>query len=130
MLTSIIEQPMGAEMKTYTKHTPKPWLISGKTVYALDENGIANRIRFFIDGGHVKRSSSLHGGGPDNVKTSEAELLATAQVAAAAPDMLEALQGLLACCEAYPAFQKTENTITHGRVEFARAAIAKARGEG
>jgi hypothetical protein len=47
----------------------------------------------------------------------------------AAPDMLEALRELLACCEAHPAFSKPTNTITQARVRAARAAIARAEGK-
>jgi hypothetical protein len=53
---------------------------------------------------------------------------ANARLIAAAPELLEALKALVACCETYPAFQKETNQITFGRMEAARAAIAKAEG--
>jgi hypothetical protein len=47
----------------------------------------------------------------------------------AAPDLLEALRGLIACCEQYPAFNNPRNVLTISRLNAARAAIAKAEGK-
>lgn len=60
------------------KHTPGPWLVDDRTVYALNENGF-NRFFASVQDAH----------------TDPIELEANAQLIAAAPDLLEALELLM-----------------------------------
>lgn len=107
------------------KHTPGPWVVPGERprfVSAnLDPSGEERE--------HVNRSGSLNSGcwiaeakGPD--------ALANARLIAAAPDLLEALKGLLnhtGVAEAAPEDKDGEDHIAEGR---ALAAILKATGAG
>ena len=63
-------------------HTSELWQRSGRCVYALNENG-TNRFRAEVDPGHIP--------GYDNEVTQQAN----AQLIAAAPDLLGALEELL-----------------------------------
>jgi hypothetical protein len=70
-------------------HTPGPWLLSGATVYALDETGTCNRFSVRPDGGWTYRSPGSLGSTGD--RTTEAELQANARLISAAPELLDAL---------------------------------------
>lgn len=96
-------------------HTPGPWVLTdGFTVYALDETKSCNRFSTLINGGWVHRPSGSTGALLD--RTTDEELRANARLIAAAPDLLEALQRIMA--------EDSEDCW-----QQARAAIAKARGE-
>jgi len=98
-----------------TKHTPGPWELIDKTVYALEHDGwrkgqevMRNRFSAFVQGSKA---------------ISEEELVANARLMTSAPDLLGALQDLLAMCER----QEDFNDDGDGK-QFERcyAAIAKA----
>lgn len=95
--------------------TPGPWLLQETTVYALNEERIpVNRFTARIDSGWRNAESRI----------SRNEVEANAQLIAASPDLLEALDALLiAYCD--PGNQGSDHDE---KVEAARAAIAKARG--
>jgi hypothetical protein len=102
--------------------TPGPWLLDGSTVYALDESGSCNRFSVRPEGGWTFRSSGAVGASGD--RTTEAELEANARLIAAAPELLEALEGLVTMigpkdCRIYRTDPCTQRAV---------AAIAKARG--
>lgn len=87
------------------KFTPGPWMLSGRTVYALNDQGF-NRFSAQVQDAH----------------TSAVELEANARLIAAAPELLEALEALTAnYADVEPGGSKN--------VDKARAAIAKATGE-
>lgn len=92
------------------KHTPGPWYRDGTTVYALNPHNF-NRFSAQIHGAHTPKS----------------ELEAVAQLMQAAPELLEALQGML---EVYGG-QYNDDCLPKSSSELdliqqARAAIAKA----
>lgn len=91
------------------KHTPGPWYRDGTTVYALNPQNF-NRFSAQIHGAHTPKS----------------ELEAVAQLMQAAPELLEALQGML---EVYGG-QYNDDCLPKSSSELdliqqARAAIAK-----
>ncbi|MFU7495795.1 hypothetical protein ACM736_28150 [Pseudomonas aeruginosa] len=93
-----------------SKHTPGPWYRDGTTVYALNPHNF-NRFSAQIHGAHTPKS----------------ELEAVAQLMQAAPELLEALQGML---EVYGG-QYNDDCLPKSSSELdliqqARAAIAKA----
>jgi len=91
------------------KFTPGPWKIDQRTVYALDVYGVN---RFY---------ASVHG-----VHTPTAEIEANARLIAAAPDLLEALEGALK----YVAFAFNEGMDGAEQAGLAiESAISKAKGE-
>jgi hypothetical protein len=102
-----------------TKHTPGPWIYSGPAsseVYGYrghyqDTPQTVAKVSGYWDG--------------------EAE--ANARLIAAAPELLEALRGLLKCCEAQPEWSDLTNRVDDAGQPFpsatwiaARRAIAKA----
>ncbi|WP_239424620.1 hypothetical protein [Pseudomonas aeruginosa] len=92
------------------KHTPGPWYRDGTTVYALNPHNF-NRFSAQIHGAHTPKS----------------ELEAVAQLMQAAPELIEALQGML---EVYGG-QYNDDCLPKSSSELdliqqARAAIAKA----
>ena len=93
-----------------SKHTPGRWMIS------------AERYRYI----HVY----AHGGGIAHLDTVDGEGMANANLIAAAPELLEALEALLALNENYSAFG---GEIHRDRIDRAwdnaRAVLKKARGE-
>lgn len=89
------------------KGTPGPWLRSLRTVYALNEWGV-NQFSALIQDAH----------------TPDYELKANAQLIAAAPDLLEALEQFVAWVDA-----PCESAFSYSQLASARAAIAKALGE-
>ena len=82
-----------------TKHTQGPWLVEGRAVYALNDDGY-NRFSALVQDAHTPGD----------------ELEANARLIAAAPELLEALECLLEMGHAKAG-------------DLARAALAKARGE-
>lgn len=92
-----------------SKHTPGPWLVAGSTVYALnDEQFPANRFSAQVSSGWVDEVQRI----------SNNEIMANARLMGAAPDLLEALEELIA-----------QTGITGTFAEKTFAAIAKAKGE-
>lgn len=89
------------------KGTPGPWLLSDKTVYALNEDGY-NRFSALVQDAH----------------TDDQELRANAILIAAAPDILDALQYAL------ETLKDCDMDLFHNVIEVGDAAIAKALGEG
>ena len=89
-----------------SKHTPGRWMIS------------AERYRYI----HVY----AHGGGIAHLDTVDGEGMANANLIAAAPDLLEALEELLSMCQRQEDFHDDDDGCMFER---ASAAIAKARGE-
>lgn len=87
------------------KHTPGPWMVEGRTVYALNDDGY-NRFSALVQDAHTPGD----------------ELEANAQLIAAAPELLEALEALTAN------YADVEQGGSKN-VDKARAAIAKATGE-
>lgn len=93
------------------KHTPGPWLIADDKspfVYALNDQGI-NRFSLSVSRGFV-----------DDKPTNPDELLATAKLIAAAPDLLSHLKFAVKLLGAMPLISGT------AQVEAMRAALAKA----
>lgn len=90
-----------------TKHTQGPWLVEGRTVYALNDDGY-NRFSALVQDAHTPGD----------------ELEANARLIAAAPDLLEALDGMI---EAYDDGAQPEWALPY--IRAAHKAIAKARGE-
>lgn len=90
------------------KGTTGPWYRSGKTVYALNEQGF-NRFSALVQGAH----------------TSDEELEAIARLIAAAPDLLESLTNLVGLAKLGAASLDKY----HAALSDAEAALAKARGE-
>lgn len=86
--------------------TPGPWLLSGRTVYALNDEGF-NRFSALVQDAHTPWD----------------ELEANARLIAAAPDLLAALDDLLiAYCD--PGNQGSDHDE---KVEAARAALQGAQ---
>jgi len=98
----------GKEMSKF-KGTTGPWYRSGKTVYALNEQGF-NRFSALVQGAH----------------TSDEELEAIARLIAAAPELLEAL---IMCYQSMSSVLPDFNPFDQAAYDRARAAIAKAEGE-
>jgi hypothetical protein len=96
-------------------YTPGPWHVTdgGGSVYALDESGQVNRFYINVQPGYVVRtrlsSTSVH--------TPYSELDANARLISAAPELLEALIGVVRVAD-----RKTDE------FDAARAAIEKATG--
>lgn len=88
------------------KFTPGPWMLSGRTVYALNDQGF-NRFSALVQDAHAPAY----------------ELNANARLIAAAPELLEALE------QAVTSMQDSGYQNSHVAVRAARAAIAKATGE-
>jgi hypothetical protein len=92
-----------------TQHTPGPWLY---TQEGVDAFGIVKP-----DGYSIVHLAALHN------STSASELPANARLIAAAPDLLDALRGLIRDIGVSAVYQD------HPAYNAARAAIAKATGE-
>jgi hypothetical protein len=67
-------------------HTPGPWLLTGHTVYALDEVGQTNRFSCNMQAGYSYYGRTV------KERVSNDELTANARLIAAAPELLEALR--------------------------------------
>ena len=98
-------------------HTPGPWKVGEDEpfVYALNNAG-TNRFFAGVQAGWLTEGGTNK---PTDVRTSHDEIMANARLIAAAPDLLEALEKLLAFHIA------AHNHPIHAA---ARAAIKKARG--
>lgn len=97
------------------KHTPGPWLLQDRTVYALNDERIpVNRFTASVDSGW------LH----DKARVSREEVDANARLIAAAPELLEALESML---EIYDDGVGRDWELQAWK--DARAAITKAKGE-
>lgn len=101
-------------------HTPAPWLVAGRTVYALEDAGYrlgkpVYRNRF---------SAGVQNGTP----TPEDELAANACLMAAAPDLLKELENLVRLLEPIER-DRPLNVPGLATLNGARRALAKARGE-
>lgn len=92
-----------------SKHTRGPWYRSGKTVYALNEQGF-NRFSALVQ----------------DARTGDEELEANARLIAAAPELLEAL---IMCCQSMSSVLPDFNPFDQAAYDKARAAIAKAEGK-
>jgi hypothetical protein len=99
------------------KFTNGPWLREGATVYALQHHGWRNGEETFCN-----RFSFGLQLGPG---CTEEELLANAQLAQAAPDLLAVLQGALLELREYE-FDASGESYNNPKIN---AAIAKALGE-
>lgn len=111
-----------------TKWTPGEYKRAGSTVYVLNEQG-ANRISARVEQGHVGKARSPF---DLDTRTSLEEAEATAQIFTAAHELYEALEAMI---EPFNGFSKQEverrtDPPQFRRVMAARAALAKARGEG
>ena len=96
-----------------SKHTPAPWHFGFKTIYACGEHGRTYPIATVFDHDLPDKS----------------EAVGNAQLISAAPDLLEALIRLLPMAED-DALQYGGKPDCDDDITFARAAIAKANGEG
>src|SRR5688500_10017507 len=94
------------------KHTPGWWRRDGLTVFALTPNGRQNR--FWTTVQSVGRSAEG--------EAAPAELLANAILIAAAPDLLDALRGLVVGLS-QPGREKTRDAL---RAQYERAVSALA----
>lgn len=92
------------------KHTPGPWFVEGRTVYALEPQP----AKPWLDRNRFSAGFYI---GPG---MEEAECEANAKLAAAAPDLLKALKNIIS---AYYASTLDE------AIEYGRAVIAKAVGD-
>lgn len=101
------------------KHTHTQWLREGNTVYALNLEG-SNRFVAQVQGGWATQS---------RVRTDEYELEANARLITAAPELLEALTGLVNIGNLFTGDQDEDAAIWSAADAAARAAIAKATGE-
>ncbi|TKY81063.1 hypothetical protein R0L47_13540 [Pectobacterium polonicum] len=101
------------------KHTPGPWFVNGKE--SIKVTGNMNVIQTHSSDGlgyHVAYAS----GWVDDKETAE-EARCNANLIASAPDLLEALEGIIAD------EGRGWAAINPPRTEAAKAAIAKAKGE-
>lgn len=75
-----------------SNHTPGPWKVGNDEafVYALNSAG-TNRIFFRVQQGWITEGSRNTA---DDKRTSQKELMASARLAAAAPELLEALKAM------------------------------------
>lgn len=89
-------------------HTPGPWLLAGRTVYALNDEGF-NRFSALVQDAHAPAY----------------ELNANARLIAAAPELLDALE---MCVKSMKSCLPDFNPFDQAAYDKAHAAIAKARG--
>ena len=100
------------------KHTPGPWWVT--------DSGIRDR------GGYIchTRSATHYPGQDERFEKETLERAANKKLIAAAPELLEALQGLdEAYCRASTPLTREERTEDRKRLIAARAAITKATGQ-
>lgn len=102
-------------------HTPGPWLVTDRTVYALTPNGHQNR--FWAGAYSIGRG--------DEGEASRDELAANVSLIAAAPDLLSAAEAMCTHIEDIHnagAREFAADAVATARYEALHAAIAKARG--
>lgn len=92
-----------------TKFTPGPWALRDRDV--------------MVDRGHWQIVENVQAGSPALGGSAEANGL----LIAAAPELYEALDALLGATEVLPGY---EHEIFTAELDAARAALAKARGDG
>lgn len=108
-------------------YTPGPWLHGDTHVFALDATGNINRLYVLVQGGFLDRDSMEH--------TPDAEMLATTRLIASAPELLEAMEGVLEGLPFGPGMTEYElvqagcDPTEARRLHAAYAAIAKAKGQ-
>lgn len=109
----------GGEMSE--KHTPKPWIL-GEYDAALGYDCMTGGVK----AGPVYLDGAQYGQRPgEDIEPDQLErMMADARLIAAAPDLLEALEGVEPYLEEDPDYTDDYNE----RVRAVRAAIAKARG--
>jgi hypothetical protein len=97
-------------------HTPGPWYLAGKTVYALNVRNF-NRFCAQVQDAH----------------TPESELIANAVLMQAAPELLEALEAAIECGMVPNTSAAEGGASRFSRqvvvADMIRAAIARARGQ-
>ena len=109
-----------------TKHTPGPWTCGGQVVYAENKRTIAI---FPDEECPALWNGGTHGGGFECSDCACREQEENAKLAAAAPELLAALQALVKRCAAL------DQSVTHDGIDncyaIAKAgeAIQKAQGE-
>lgn len=108
-----------------TKHTPGPWKIGDEYGPVMDEIVAATGGTVCVVWTHKSRSA-LRGATHRREADPAPDLLANAQLIIAAPDLLEALEGV----EPYLEEDQDDDGDYSERVRAVRAAIAKARGKG
>jgi hypothetical protein len=120
-------------------HTPGPWQRSGMTVRAGDTNVAQAAFNFASDTSYADRpwypwgktwaraseDTEWHGGGP-----LEREAEANAKLIASAPEMLQALEALVAAIDNVDLRTVDDSGLTYDQIVWAQAeaAIAKAKG--
>jgi hypothetical protein len=117
---------------TKAKHTPGPWASEGTTLYALNDDGV-NRFQACFGQGFLTYTKT----GKDQ-RTSIEEVMANVALSKAAPNLLEALEELTEIIDK-AGLLNLSNGVQLGptvwyvkateRMDYARAAIAKAKGE-
>lgn len=105
---------------TDAKHTPGEWFCSGRSSSGLIFIGTFSETKSnqLSRGPHVARVFGAPGGKPD-------EGVANARLIAAAPDLLDALEGLMRSTGALHGSSVADTPAE----KTARAALAKAKGE-
>lgn len=101
------------------KGTSGPWLRDGRTVYALQDS----KSRF------VEQENRFTAGFYSGNGCPETEAVANANLCAAAPELLEALQEMVAIVKKNTYPQPDKPSSTWARMEAAESVIAKALGQ-
>lgn len=97
-----------------TTHTPGPWEIMPDTEFDHKMGWCVRQV-----GKHNPEIALIYGASRHNAKEGQAEARATTRLIAAAPDMLDALRGMID-------WQDNKTGDYADMIENARAAIAKA----
>lgn len=108
------------------KHTPGPWGLETVTTSC----GICHKVGPFPPNreGEKNRHACLYSDYPSPDNAADRELLANARLIAAAPDLLEALDGMLQIYGGNKDWNGLKSSTELDCIEQARAAIAKATG--
>ena len=106
-----------AKMKSENKFTPGPWKVITKG------SGNSFWVRVAVDGHHTVAWLDYWTDTDCTSQKAQSEQIANANLIAAAPDLLEALEDTLDLCESY---QSGHNSAI---AERARVAIAQAKGQ-